>query len=160
MLFQLGIDTGRQAEGDEHLPAGKKKNEKDAERWLEVDRGQNAVIRMQRYLTLFGRIEKEFHARASLVTGCPPAEQACAWEGSIASPLRTLAGVLSRSVEDGIGLPHGRAFQLGELSLLAGNLAGPPAQAKALAHEIAQLLPLSADEPALASYLNYCTAAT
>ena len=160
MLFQLGIDTGRQADCDEYLPATKKKKEKDAERWLEVDRGQNAVIRMQRYLTLFGRIEQEFQRRASVVTGCPPTEQIGAWERSIATPLRTLASVLARAVKDGINLPHGRAFQLGELSLLAGSVAGPPAQAKALAHEIAQLLPLSADEPALASYLTYCTAAT
>jgi hypothetical protein len=86
----------------------------------DVDRDANCVIAMQRYLTLFSRVESAFESRLKSVAKIDDAaarEQAV--KTQVFDPLAGLATLLER---EPMRQPEDRLFKLGELRLLVGAL--------------------------------------
>ena len=86
----------------------------------DVDRDANCVIAMQRYLTLFSRVESAFESRLKSVAKIDDAaarEQAVRTQ--VFDPLAGLATLLER---EPMRQPEDRLFKLGELRLLVGAL--------------------------------------
>lgn len=157
MLLHLGIDEGVIVETDEFVPGEERPQEGEAPPRAEVDRDQNVVVRMQRYLSLFSRIETEFHERGHLVAQLAVQEQGQQWQSTVSAPLLTLSAVLSRQPTQAL-LSHDqeRLFQIGELVLLARSLETRFQKDASLSDAIASRLPASVDDPLQADYLHFC----
>lgn len=88
---------------------------------IDVDREANCVIAMQRYLSLFSRIETTFDIR---LTAILKVEEVLAREQALKTqvldPLAGLAALLER---EPVKRPEDRLFKLGELRLLLSSLA-------------------------------------
>lgn len=85
-----------------------------------VDRDANCVIAMQRYLSLFSRIESAFESRINTVSKIDdPAERDHAIRTQVIDPLAGLATLLEREPAE---QPEDRLFKLGELRQFVGLL--------------------------------------
>lgn len=88
---------------------------------IEVDREANCVIAMQRYLSLFSRIETTFETRLTTVLKI---EDVAAREKELKMQvLDPLAGLASLLEREPAKRPEDRLFKLGELRLLLSSLA-------------------------------------
>jgi len=88
---------------------------------LDVDREANCVIAMQRYLSLFSRVEASFEQRLETVGKIEePTERLRALRSQIVEPLTALATLLEREPVEQL---QDRLFKLGELALLVKSLA-------------------------------------
>lgn len=122
----LGLDRPLPADPDEAdlapgSPPGIEQVDDAPSVWSEdrgaVDeRATNATVRMQAYLSLFARAEREFLRRADQIGAMPAAQREAAWQRQVAAPLQIGARLLARDVDD---TPAARVFKLGELMLLA-----------------------------------------
>lgn len=88
---------------------------------IDVDREANCVIAMQRYLSLFSRIEATFVTRLTTVLKI---EDEVAREHELKTQvLDPLAGLASLLEREPVKQPEDRLFKLGELRLLLSSLA-------------------------------------
>ena len=88
---------------------------------IDVDRDANCVIAMQRYLTLFSRVESAFESRLRAVSKIEDtAAREQALRTQVFDPLAGLATLLEREPAQ---QPEDRLFKLGELRLLLWMLA-------------------------------------
>lgn len=81
-----------------------------------AERATNPTVRMQAYLSLFARAERELLRRADQIGALPAVEREAAWQRQVATPLQTGARLVARDAAD---TPAARVFKLGELMLLA-----------------------------------------
>lgn len=107
---------------------------------IDVDREANCVIAMQRYLSLFSRIETTFDTRLTAILKIEDAvarEQAL--KTQVLDPLAGLAALLEREPAK---RPEDRLFKLGELRLLLSSLArkSPPALHECFEQSLARLV--------------------
>ena len=147
MLYQLGIGQSGPADPDERVPG-----EGDEIVWtgqaFDASREDNATIKVQRYLSLFARIEAEFHRRAEAVGAFPLDQRRSAWNGTVATPIETLAAVITRQQSGSVDHLH-RIFQLGELALLARALPSEGDAGRKLQGAILAKIPSAAGDPVL-----------
>ena len=157
MLLHLGMDGGGALYTEEFVPGQKQPDNPEALHGTEVDRDQNVVVRMQRYLSLFSQIETQFHKRGQDAATADQSEQGSRWQAMVASPLLTLSAVLSRKPSrTEASRADERLFQMGELVLLAKTLEKTFQKDSSLSDAIAARLPKSADSPLQADYLHFC----
>ena len=106
---------------------------------IDVDRDANCVIAMQRYLSLFSRVESAFDSRLRAVSKIEDsAARQHAVRTQVFDPLAGLATLLER---EPARQPEDRLFKLGELRLLVWALAkaSPPAERPCFTPLIARL---------------------
>lgn len=106
---------------------------------IEVDRGANCVIAMQRYLSLFSSIEMAFDTRLTAVLKIDDVvARERALKAQVLDPLAGLAALLEREPAK---RPEDRLFKLGELRLLLSALArkSPATLHKCFAQILARL---------------------
>jgi len=148
----------------EHLP-GEGDDELPPDVVPDVDRESNVVIAMQRYLTLFGRVEEEFARRADKILAMPPgAERETACQKRIVEPLRVFAELLlaQRCKQPAPANRLTWYFQTGELALFSNRLGAKLPALKALSHTLVARLreqPPAADA-VLNTYVEFCARQT
>ena len=154
MLYQLGIGQSGPVDPDECVPG-----EGDKAVWaaqaFDSNREDNATIKVQRYLSLFARVEAEFHRRAEAVGAFPLDQRRSTWKGTVATPIETLAAVITRKQSGPVNHLH-RIFQLGELALLARALPSEGDAGRELHAAILAKMPSDAGDPVLGHYIGFC----
>ncbi|MDM0022179.1 hypothetical protein [Variovorax saccharolyticus] len=154
MAFQLGVGT-RRADG-----GGLLDDEEDGlpprEAPLDAGREQNPVVRMQRYLSLFSSMEREFVTRHQRAMQLPDPQRSEQWRALVERPLQTLATVLTRQHKPSADPAQELSFKLGELVLLARHLPGASTRSVELARGLAAHLPPTSTDPVAARYLAHC----
>jgi hypothetical protein len=128
---------------------------------IDVDREANCVIAMQRYLSLFSRIEATFDTRLTAVLKVEDAgarEQAL--KTHILDPLAGLAALLEREPAKRL---EDRLFKLGELRLLMSSIArkAPPNMQKCFTQNLERLdssmTPAQGKDLLLSDYFRFVT---
>lgn len=121
LAFYLNPDAADGDEDPEKLPGmGSGTPDPLPKSPIDVDRDANSVIAMQRYLTLFSRVEGAFESRLRAVSEIEDAvarEQAVRVQ--VVDPLAGLANLVER---EPARQPEDRLFKLGELRLLVWAL--------------------------------------
>lgn len=140
LSFYLNPNSGEEDEDPERLPEpGGDITKPLPISPIDVDREANCVIAMQRYLSLFARVEVAFESRLMTVLKI---EEATAREQALRTqvidPLNGLATLLER---EATRQAEDRLFKLGELRLLLSSLAkeSSPALRAAFGPSIARL---------------------
>jgi hypothetical protein len=152
MAYQLDLERPLPADPNEYLPGEEEPEAPVSGRRLAETRDENAMVRMQAYLSLFGRIETEFRRRAVAVMVDKLEDRAARWHATVALPLLTFGAVLQRQPE---GSLSERVFKLGELAQLASSLTKPELGPLPAAG-IMSLLPAESNDPLTRRYLEHC----
>ena len=107
---------------------------------------------MQDYLSLFSRVERRFKDEVRSVDQLSSGDQPDAWDRRLALPMESLAAVLNK---DASANPE-VSFKLGELALLAIELAGDAPGRRQLAQRLLGLLPEGHTDRVVSRYLAFC----
>jgi hypothetical protein len=122
-----------------------------------IDRENNVVITMQRYLTLFAEVENVFATRVAEIAKLPDcAEQ---WARRVQEPLALYARLLDKEREKSTSVlcEQVHSFKLGELALFCNSLGAQLPNMGAFArHLAAGLVPRSSQPAVLKTYLEFC----
>lgn len=155
MQYQLGMGQTGLSDPEEVVP-GADSNAAYESGPIEVAREENTTVRLQRYLSLFSKVEAEFHRRATAVLVELQDDRDARWEGTIATPIATLAAVLVRGeCVTPENIVH-RTFQLGELALLARALRVDGNAGVELSRSILAKIPVPEGDPMLQRYIDFC----
>jgi hypothetical protein len=122
-----------------------------------VDRENNMVIAMQRYLSLFAQVERVFAERVAAVAGLPDCVEQ--WARKVEKPLLLYAQLLERErAASSSGLrDQVYSFKTGELALFCHSLgARLPAMSELARRLAADLVPQPTDPKVLRTYLEFC----
>ncbi|MDN7856294.1 hypothetical protein [Burkholderia cepacia] len=155
MYHHLYPDQPLDRDPDEYIPGDSPAVEDDPAVLAAATRDQNPVIRMQGYLNLFSRIEKEFGKRAKSCAETTVSELAERWEREIASPLVTFAEVIAHESK-AAPTSTDTTFKLGELALLASRLASIHNAGKPLLDRLRAMLPADDSDRVVSAYLRFC----
>lgn len=155
MLYQLFPDMPLDRDTDEYVPGDTPLDEEDAAAIVTGSRDKNPIIRMQGYLNLFSRVEKEFCKRAQACADSPAAGLTDRWNREIAAPLLTFAEVISQESKADPTSSEA-VFKLGELGLLATKLAAIHPAGAPLVKRLRGSLPSHHTIGAVGDYLRFC----
>lgn len=154
LLSYLYPDSARDVTGPEFVPGIPTQAVEAGDTYAyEIDREKNCVIAMQRYLTLFSRIESEFRQRMESVRKISdPASHNQALASQVVNPLEGLRMLLSREHPKNI---IDRIFKLGELKQLVLGLRGElDSPSRSQFDRLIQSIDCSLAEPISGSPLN------
>jgi len=155
MQYQLGMGQAGPFDSEEVVP-GEESRAPNESVGVEVAREDNPTIRLQRYLSLFGKVEAEFHRRATAVLSETQDERQVRWQSTIATPISTLAAMLARAAVVTPEQVVHRVFQLGELALLAREVWSEGNAGIELSESIVARMPGHNGDPSLQRYIDFC----
>lgn len=122
-----------------------------------VDREGNAVIAMQRHLSLFAEVERVFEQRVADIAGLADWKEP--WTRSVEKPLLLYARLLDteRDASTSALRDQVHGFRMGELALFCHRQGARLPAMRALARRLAKRLkPRRSDPPVLKTYLDFC----